>query len=332
MCGLLFASMAFTGPGMNVRASDLLWDSDGVSGAPTGGTGTWDTLSSFWDLSGTMQPWGNSSFDNALFGGAAGTVTLGAPITAAGLTLDTTSGGSYVFQGTPALTLDSASDTALVTKRGLATDVIRGPLVFTDTATFDVADGRLVLNGVLSGPGGLTKNGTGTLVLAPSASSTYTGVTTLNDGITLAFPQNNNVLVLGATSAGTVVNSGATFASAGDLDSASAGFQTTGGWGTISEPFTITGDGYLGQGALRKMMGREQDTFGGAIAMGGAARIQADFGTLHFSGPIAVGSALTLSGSTGFVSLGGDVSGSAAIIHYGLSGFRMQSSGHTRKA
>lgn len=251
-----------------------------------------------------------------------GTLNLGDTIGRQSFIIAAGTGGSLVFDGGAGSALN---------KFGISTDVISAGITLTGAAplTIDVDDGWLALRGVISGSGGITKEGTGTLIL--SAANTYTGVTTLNNGITLARPQGNTFAVLGSTSAGngTVINSGATFAMSNDLDSVTAGLETTGGWGTINELFTIHGEGYLGQGALRKLMGREQDTLGGAITMGSAARIQADYGTLHFSGAFGVDQTLTAAGSAGFVSLGGVVSGSADIIHYGLSGFRLQNNGNT---
>ncbi|MCB1204996.1 MAG: autotransporter-associated beta strand repeat-containing protein, partial [Verrucomicrobiae bacterium] len=232
------------------------------------------------------------------------------------------SGGSLTFNN---------GGTATLTKKGLGTDAITSGIALTDPVTIDVQDGRLVLSGVLSGANGFTKTGDGTLILAGSAANTYTGVTTLNDGITLVRPQANNVLMLGTTGGATVINDGATLASSNDLDSATVGAQTSGGWGTISEPMTIHGDGHLGQGALRKMMGREQDTFGGTVTLGSNARLHSDYGTLALSGAVNIGAnTLTASGAAGFVSLSSSsVSGSGDIVHYGLSGFRLQGNSNT---
>ncbi|HRJ08332.1 MAG TPA: autotransporter-associated beta strand repeat-containing protein [Prosthecobacter sp.] len=230
------------------------------------------------------------------------------------------------------LTMDNGDNGSLLSNTGAATNVITSNIVFADgvSNTVAVGDGRLVLTGIISGSNELTKTGDGMLILAGAVSNTYTGVITLNGGITLARPQGNNLLMLGATGAGTVVNSGATFASGNDF-SGGAGLQTTEGWGTINEAFNITGDGYLRQGAIRKMTGREQDTIGGTVTLDGNARLHADYGTLALSGAVAIGAnTLTATGAGGFVTLGSSsVAGSGDIVHYGLAGFRLQGNSNT---
>jgi fibronectin-binding autotransporter adhesin len=59
---------------------NLTWDVNGPSGG-TGGTGAWNTTSPFWFNGVSFQAWNNATFDNAIFGGFAGTVTLATPTT-----------------------------------------------------------------------------------------------------------------------------------------------------------------------------------------------------------------------------------------------------------
>lgn len=81
----------------SVTAATLVWDADGTSGAPTGGTGQWDTASLLWDDGGTITTWNNATPDSAVFGGSAGDVTLAEPITAATISVDT---AGYALLGT----------------------------------------------------------------------------------------------------------------------------------------------------------------------------------------------------------------------------------------
>lgn len=253
------------------------------------------------------------------------TINLNGAVTLGTLNIGDTNGtDSFIIAaGTGGSLTMNNGGTAAINKTGLATDVISSGMVLTNPVTIDIDDGRLFLSGIISGAGGITKNGSGTLLLG--GANTFTGVMTLNDGITLAFPQGNNLNVWGASGAGqgTVVNAGATFASGGDY-SGNAGVETTEGWGASgTEPLTINGNGYLGQGAIRKMFGREQDTLGGAVTLGSASRIQTDSGTLALTGPIDVNQALTISGASGTVLLNGTMSGASTITHYGVSALQL---------
>ena len=86
-CAQLLA--IFVLPSLVLAASSLTWDADGTAGGSTGGTGNWNTTSTFWNKSGVMQAWINANSDLAIFGGTAGTVTLTEAITAGGLTFNT---------------------------------------------------------------------------------------------------------------------------------------------------------------------------------------------------------------------------------------------------
>jgi fibronectin-binding autotransporter adhesin len=59
----------------------LNWD-PGITGGPAGGTGTWDTTSTLWFNGTSNVLWSNATPDDAVFGGTAGTVSLGEAITA----------------------------------------------------------------------------------------------------------------------------------------------------------------------------------------------------------------------------------------------------------
>jgi len=80
------------------------------------------------------------------------------------------------------LTMNSGSSAALWTTSG--TNSWGGPITLSrDTAaSFYTNTAALELSGTMSGPGGLTKRGTGTLVLSGGGNS-YTGDTTVDDGV-----------------------------------------------------------------------------------------------------------------------------------------------------
>src|SRR5690606_30240165 len=73
---------------------DRNWDANGTA-VGTGGTGTWNLNNLNWSPSADgvsgpyTAPWDNVALDNAIFGGTAGTVTLGSPITVQNLTFNT---------------------------------------------------------------------------------------------------------------------------------------------------------------------------------------------------------------------------------------------------
>jgi len=122
----------------------------------------------------------------------------------------------------------------------------------------------------------LVKSGTGTQTL--SGVNTYSGLTTVNDGILNI----QNPAALGTTAGGTVVNSGGTL----ELQ------------GTIAvglEPLTLNGSGFGGIGALHSNGGA--NSFAGPITLGSAAEIQTELVSLTLTGGISLGAnTLTVDG------------------------------------
>ncbi len=137
----------------------LYWDGDGT-GTVGGGAGTWDTSAATirWATGpsgGVYARWNNAAHDNsvAVFGGTAGAVTV-ATVTAGGFTF--ASNGYSLSSGT--VTLDGATPTLTVSSAG-------------HTAT---------IASELAGTSGLTKSGSGTLIL--TGSNSYSGGTTVSAG------------------------------------------------------------------------------------------------------------------------------------------------------
>lgn len=151
-----------------VRVSQVpvgYWDADGNATAATGGSGTWSTTTTnrTWrgEQAGTPGGglptyWVSSPYDDAVFAGTAGTVTVSGAVTANDLSFQTS---DYVLGG-GALTLAGVSP------------------------RIEVTTGRTSVQSVINGSAGLDKRGTGTLVLA--AANTYTGSTTVTAGALLA--------------------------------------------------------------------------------------------------------------------------------------------------
>jgi len=88
------------------NAGSFTWDASGTNPeAPTGGTGTWNASAAKWSNGVSDVAWPNvaGNNDQAIFSGAAGTVTLGSSLTAGGLFFNTS---GYVLSGSQTLTLN----------------------------------------------------------------------------------------------------------------------------------------------------------------------------------------------------------------------------------
>lgn len=116
-----------------------------------------------------------------------------------------------IIVGGEALHLAGVGPDGLGALRALRTNTWTGPITFTGPTTMraNTPDDRIILSGVISGTGSLTKHGEGVLVLSGFQSNTFAGTTYAEEGLLLldksdpfvtAIPDN---LVIGATS-GTV--------------------------------------------------------------------------------------------------------------------------------
>lgn len=186
-------------------AANFQWDVNGVA-TGLGGTGTWDTSSLFWDLLGTAPDDGTAattaytftSADIAVFGGTAGTVTLGTGVTVNGLKIDTV---GYIITGN---TLSLAGTTPTIT-----------------------ANTNASISSALAGSAGLVKDGTGNLTL--SGNNTFTGGTTVNAGtLTLSrgagFGGNSGSISTGSltVNSGAIATTTTAFAISGDTSGTNA--------------------------------------------------------------------------------------------------------------
>jgi fibronectin-binding autotransporter adhesin len=168
---------------LNTTGATLnLWNGNGLA-SPTqmgGGSGTWSVTSANWtdaqgDVSAPMQP--HPSF--AIFGGAAGTVTVdnsAGAVTATGMQFAST---GYTLSGAT-LTLVGSNGTA--------------PIIRVGDGGLAGAGYTATISNVLAGIDGLTKSDLGTLVL--TGANIYSGGTTVSAG-TLEVANN---LALGADS------------------------------------------------------------------------------------------------------------------------------------
>jgi autotransporter-associated beta strand protein len=159
--------------------------------------------------------------------------------------------GGTVMTGTGTITPDNITVNATD-----ATALISGELNLVGARTWNVADGLpycdLNVTAVIGSSGSLTKTGAGTVCLG--GANTYTGATTVNAGRI----EMNNTLALGASTAGTTVNSNATVR----LGIAVA---------TFGEPFTIAGSGIAGTNGAISVTGGATHT--NTITLNGSATI-----------------------------------------------------------
>jgi fibronectin-binding autotransporter adhesin len=140
------------------HGSDRHWDANGTA-VSTGGTETWNLAGLNWSpsgdgVSGPYSTWDNAALDNAIFGGAGGTVTLGLPITVQNLTF----GSAYTLTGST-LTLGGTTPT-IATTHGINV-----------TTT---------INSTIAGAAGLTKAGNGSLRL--TGTNSFNGTISLLSG------------------------------------------------------------------------------------------------------------------------------------------------------
>ncbi|MBE1526356.1 fibronectin-binding autotransporter adhesin [Sphingopyxis sp. OAS728] len=156
LCGASLAAVLACAP-LSARAEDRYWDANGTA-VGSGGTGTWNLANLNWSPNGDgvsgpfVEPWNNGDLDNAIFGGTAGTVNVGAPVTVGNITF---SSAGYVLSG-GTITLGAAN------------------------STISTATGISTIDSVLAGTNGLIKAGNGALVL--NGANSFTGNININAG------------------------------------------------------------------------------------------------------------------------------------------------------
>lgn len=218
----------------SLHADTLYWDASPVTadGTSQGGAGTWDTSTGNWDNGVTYQLWNNSNNDTAVFGGTAGTVTLGADVTVGGL--------------------DFAANNYII-------DPGAGTTLTFGTAGIINNGGAATINAIIAGSGTstITKTGNGTLVL--NGANTFTGDLTISGGVVRIGTNNlNNGAVLGSTG---TANEGSY---AGDISVASGAeiyFQARNTTQTLTG--VISGAGDLRKGSGGTLILGDQHTYTG---------------------------------------------------------------------
>jgi hyaluronate lyase len=161
-----------------------------------------------------------------------GAMTLGANLSWAGLIVNDPA-GALTFNGTQTLTLGSGGVDMSGTSANLT---FNHPVILGENQTWNIDAGTLAANGMISGPGTLTKTGAGDVTL--SAANALTGITTINQG-TLAFTTANSLT--GGISFGTA----ATNLTPGILDSTTSN-ATFAGAITVNTNSTTTSEIKIG--------------------------------------------------------------------------------------
>lgn len=204
-----------------VQAATITWDPSG--GGISDGAGVWLDTGVWWDGALNVD-W--TSGDSAIFGngGAGGNVTLGADTSIGSLTFNSFTGTYQLGTTSKTLTLNGG----ITSNVGSGTVSIISPIILggaqswtnnSGTMNIGSSGGGLDLNGnaltidggagtftslanhasnIISGSGGITKTGSGRLVLGgnPAPSHTYSGDTNLNGGVTMFgnnYSSNSNI-------------------------------------------------------------------------------------------------------------------------------------------
>jgi autotransporter-associated beta strand protein len=254
----------------SITPASLVWDSNiGTTGAQDG-AGTWDTTNLNFFGNSNNWAWNNSLPLSVTFGSAsaaAGTVTLGANVTASNLTFNAASSGNYTIAG-----------------GGFAMTLASGTTI--------AANVNATISAPISAPG-FTKTGAGTLTL--SGSNTFTGTLTVGTGAVSGGNVNGAVRITSAAAVG-----GLTAVNFPDNNGAFGAFQIDGSSGDITLPNTLnfSMDGTTGtnltSNVIESIAGN--NTINGAITVvGGGSQyaVQSDAGTLTVTSNYNIGTLST---------------------------------------
>jgi autotransporter-associated beta strand protein len=217
----VFATLA--GNGVNASAGTDFWDGGSIDltgagdGSSTGGAGTWDTATRNWDAGAGLPyvTWDNSQNLTAAFGGTAGTVSLGANITAGGLQFNTT--GYTISTGANTLTFGAANNT--ITLNNIAQATITGAVSGTGNMTFLASNpataGTVTFNGTSAGGwSGTTTAGSSTTLEVGASSQALlntSGITISGGSIKLTNTNSTEGAINRLNNAAPITSYGGTF-------------------------------------------------------------------------------------------------------------------------
>ena len=283
------------------------WDGADLSGATAGaqgGNGTWSNANTNWvydPLASTV----NDSWQSqvAVFGGTAGTVTLGSTVNVQGVQF-TTDGYTLALSGANALNLTgdplSTPGQSFVNIDGGVTTTVNAAITGdAGIGLRKIGGGTLQLGGASTYPG-LTSVDSGTLVVL--AGGSITGTSALTNNATFALNAGGTVATAGAVTN----NAGATFTTAGTLsagsiaNAAGAAFNVAGGTSAAATvanagAFNVSGGTLNGTTSVANAAGASFNFSGGTVATPAATNA----GTFsHTGGTLAATSFTNAAGGT----------------------------------
>ena len=251
----------------------------------------------------------NTSMDRVI-NLASGNGGIGVSNSAAELTISgaISNTGSLVKSGAGTLALTASNSYAGTTisagslkigTNGTAGTLGAGAVTNNGSLIFHRSDNVSASN-VISGSGGVTKLGAGTLVL--SGNSSFTGATTISNGAVRV----SNANGLGATNGGTTVIAG-------------AALEVDGGIAIGAEALTLSNNGISSGGALRSISGA--NTYGGLITLLSNVHVGVDAGSLTLNGGVAATAGRLTKVGAGTLILNSSSSATGIVI---ISGGTMQ--------
>lgn len=322
--------LTFTpGAAMTITMSGTIGDDSHNSlpgGTYTAGIGTGSSL--LMNGSGTLELGGSNTYSGGTTIGSTGTIKV----------------DNNNSLGNPASSLTFTASGTLQAGGALT---IPNPITLTSSGTVDSLTNNVTLSGAITGAGGLTKIGTGTINLT-NTSNTYSGGTLITNGQIVASTQTlpvagsgTSVTLSSATSTLNFLNTtpgiytGSIFLNSVGSQLISSGLTTTTLTGQISGTglvniengtlvLTSTSPANNYSGGTTVFSGAELDVISGALPVGTTNPSVQDNGTLKFidsstgsfSGNINLGniSAQVVMAGTGAVTLSGAITGSGKLV------------------